>query len=728
MNEPTAGQSPPPAQGVQVVPAWLANLTAAGWRVLVVAALLVVVWYLSSSIWNVLASIGLAIIVAVILAPLVLRLRAGGRSRNSAAGLAWAATVGIGIGVLALLAISLVPYLVELVERLQAGQEEVSAAIAELGLPAWASELLADLVSRVVDGGGDAISSVVGSVANLVGILVLATFLLFFFLRDGDKAWRWLFQWVDEEKRERIDSAGDEALSQVGIYVRARSVLAVIAAITNLLFMLVLGAPLALPLALLTLFTAYIPYFGGIISAFVIVVVTWGAVGQTAALAMAGLILLRFVAVWLLVRPRVSQDALALHPVVILIVLPIGFQIGGLAGLVLAVPLTAFGFSVAQAAVGILAPEIPENLPETVPAWLDGAAQWSWRTLVVIGFVALLVLVLVSLPLVVLPVIVALILAATVMPLADALIRRGQSRTMSSAVAVGGSTAAIVGVLALSVAQLADQADDIGRTASEGAQDVDEAAGGYLGLATDALDTGVDTGVSIVLDITSALGPLTVVLVLSALLTFYFVRDGGSLWNAIMSHLPSDAAAELSSAGSRAFGVLGGYMTGTGAISLVGAGSQAVIMWILNLPLVLPVFVLSFFGGYIPYIGSALTTGLAFLIAVAVGDTIDIIIMLIWTLVFNIVQGNVVAPLVYNRTTHIHPAIVLAAIPAGSAIAGILGMFLVVPVLGVVTVSWRSVLKVLGTDVGEPMVFDDEGTDADTVGGVDGVPLAEGQT
>ena len=163
MNEPTAGQSPGPEQGVQVVPAWLANLTAAGWRVLVVVALLVVVGYLGSTIWNVLASIGLAIIVAVVLAPLVLRLRAGGRSRNSAAGLAWAAAVGIGIAILALLAISLVPYLVELVERLQAGQEEVSAAIAELGLPAWASELLADLVSRVVDGGGEAISSVVGS-------------------------------------------------------------------------------------------------------------------------------------------------------------------------------------------------------------------------------------------------------------------------------------------------------------------------------------------------------------------------------------------------------------------------------------------------------------------------------------------------------------------------------------------------------------------------------------
>mgnify|MGYP001827537367 CR=1 FL=1 len=165
-----------------------------------------------------------------------------------------------------------------------------------------------------------------------------------------------------------------------------------------------------------------------------------------------------------------------------------------------------------------------------------------------------------------------------------------------------------------------------------------------------------------------------------------------------MSHLPQDVSSELSAAGGRAFGVLGGYMVGTGAISFVGAFSQLVIMWVLGLPLVLPIFVLSFFGGYIPYIGSALTTMLAFLVAVAVGDPIDILVMFIWTIVFNIVQGNVVAPLVYNRTTDIHPAIVLAAIPAGSAVAGILGMFLVVPVLGVVSTSWRSVLRVLGAD------------------------------
>ena len=490
--------------------------------------------------------------------------------------------------------------------------------------------------------------------------------------------------------------------------------MASIASLTNLVFMLVLGTPLGLPLAILTFALAYVPYFGGLVSAFFIVLVTWGAQGSTAALVMAGLIFARFVTVRLLVRPRVYTNALTLHPVVILVALPVGLQVAGLAGLILAVPLTAVLVSVGQALAYVLEPETPRELPELVPAWLDAAAQWSWRSLIVLAFVGLLVLVLTTIPLVLLPVIIALILAATLEPLVEVLLDRGWSRTAAVATAVGGSTVAILGVLILAVVAIVEQADEIAATAVDGAEEADEAAGGLLGMGTDAVEAGTEVGASAVADVASGLGPLTLVIVLSVLLMFYFLRDGAGLWHALMAHLPSAAAKELSTAGKRAFSVLGGYMIGTGAISIVGAGSQAVIMWVLALPLVLPVFVLSFFGGFIPYIGSFLTTLLAFLVALAVGDTIDIIVMLIWTLVFNIVQGNVVAPLVYNRTTHIHPAIVLASIPAGSAVAGILGMFLVVPVLGVVTVSWRSVMRVMGTDPGEPVSFDDEEDDAGT--------------
>ena len=115
-----------------------------------------------------------------------------------------------------------------------------------------------------------------------------------------------------------------------------------------------------------------------------------------------------------------------------------------------------------------------------------------------------------------------------------------------------------------------------------------------------------------------------------------------------------------------AFNVLGGYMVGTGAISIFGAATQFLIMFVLGIPYALPLAVLAIFGGFIPYIGSLITTGLAFLVTVATGTPQDILIMGIFTIVFNIVQGNIVAPIVYSRVVSLHPAVVLVAIPAGN--------------------------------------------------------------
>ena len=136
-------------------------------------------------------------------------------------------------------------------------------------------------------------------------------------------------------------------------------------------------------------------------------------------------------------------------------------------------------------------------------------------------------------------------------------------------------------------------------------------------------------------------------------------------------------------------------MFGTAIISAVGAISQLAIMLILGLPFAVPVAILSFIACFIPYYGGFITTGLAFLIAVAYGTPTQIVIMFIYTIVFNLIQGNVVTPLVYNRAVNLHPAIVLLAIPAGGAIAGIAGMFLAVPILAVIATTWRTVLYVL---------------------------------
>jgi predicted PurR-regulated permease PerM len=206
------------------------------------------------------------------------------------------------------------------------------------------------------------------------------------------------------------------------------------------------------------------------------------------------------------------------------------------------------------------------------------------------------------------------------------------------------------------------------------------------------------TGVLVTIaGVLSSLAGIAVILLLATLLTFYFMRDGGAFWQALLGRVEPGRRSHVAVAGRRAFDVLGGYMLGTGAISIFGAATQFLIMVILGIPFALPLAVLAVFGGFIPYIGSLFTTALAFLVTVATGSPQDIAIMAIFTIVFNIVQGNIVAPIVYSRVVSIHPAVVLVAIPAGNEIAGVIGMFLVVPFLGVIAAVWRTVLRILDT-------------------------------
>jgi predicted PurR-regulated permease PerM len=136
-------------------------------------------------------------------------------------------------------------------------------------------------------------------------------------------------------------------------------------------------------------------------------------------------------------------------------------------------------------------------------------------------------------------------------------------------------------------------------------------------------------------------------------------------------------------------------MIGTSIISAFGGITSGLIMVILGLPLGLPIAVIGFFAGFIPYIGSFLSTGIALLVAIALGDTRTIVIMLIFTVIFNIAQGNFVTPLVYGKSLSLHPAVVLMAIPVGNEIAGILGMFLVVPAAAMVAATWRLLIAAI---------------------------------
>jgi predicted PurR-regulated permease PerM len=331
-----------------------------------------------------------------------------------------------------------------------------------------------------------------------------------------------------------------------------------------------------------------------------------------------------------------------------------------------------------------------------VAGWVDRLAQWSWRLLAALAVAAIAFWVIRQAPLVVVPVVLALLVAASVAPVARALQRRGWSAGRAALAATGGIFIAILALIVLAIVQIAAPVGEAVRAAVDSAAALEDDTGGALGWvhqAAQSLGGDLRTAIGAILQ---AIGAMALVLLLSALLSFYFLRDGAVGWRSVLRRATDWRRGAMDDAGREAVEILGGYVFGTAAISAVGAISQAAIMLVLGLPFVVPIAVLSFILAFIPYVGGFITTGIAFLIAVGFGTPAEIAIMFVWTIVFNIVQGNIVTPLVYKRAVNLHPAIVLLAIPAGGAVAGIAGMFLAVPILAVIASSWRTVLYVMG--------------------------------
>ena len=634
-------------------------------------------------------------------APAVARLRERGRSRNAAALIVWTVAVLTLVLVVVVLALAFVPYLVDLVHVMRNGIGELHASLDEMRIPPIVGAVVNNVFESMRASLASSAGSLVSSIASAATIVVLAVFLVFFLLRDGDKAWMWIFQAAGEEKRETITNAGRDALGRAAGYLRGTTVLAAIIAVTNYVFMLTLDVPLALALAVFSFLAGFVPYLGGLITTLVLLLVTLGVHGPWSAFVMLCLIAIRNVIIAYGVRPSLDGRTVSIHPAVVLLALPAGYELGGIVGLFVAVPVTAFFLAITRAAVQILQPDMPLRTPALVPAWLDRVAQVSWRLLVVVGLASLAISLVVIVPLVVVPIMAGLILAATVDPLSRGLMRRGRSRTSAAALAVGGSSLVVALMLVAAALALVPEAQEVGSAAVAGATSVDSAAGGNVAALVNIADFTARGLVTVASQFFGAIATFAFIVVLSGLLAFYFLRDGEELWARVAARAQASVADRLGRAGRRAYEVLGGYMLGTAAISFVGAASQWLIMVVLGVPLALPVFVLSFFLEFIPYIGGYISTGIALLLTIAVGTPFAIVVMIIWTLVFNLVAGNIVAPIVYSRTVHIHPAIVLLAVPAGAAVAGIAGMFMAVPVIGIVSATWRTVVAVLGHETEE---------------------------
>lgn len=193
--------------------------------------------------------------------------------------------------------------------------------------------------------GVGAVAGVTAAVSVVTGAALFIV-LLFFFLKDGDRIWRFFLKPLDGPQLERAERIGGTSVKVLGGYLRGTAIIALVESVVIGVALAILGVPLALPLASIVFLGAFIPLAGGILAgtfAALVALVTEGAVIALVVVAVA-------VAVNQLegdlLQPVIMAQTVSLHPLAVLVALTAGTVVSGIVGALLAVPLTAVAWAI----------------------------------------------------------------------------------------------------------------------------------------------------------------------------------------------------------------------------------------------------------------------------------------------------------------------------------------------------------------------------------------------
>ena len=322
------------------------------------------------------------------------------------------------------------------------------------------------------------------------------------------------------------------------------------------------------------------------------------------------------------------------------------------------------------------------------PPWLRDAGLVAWLlvgiVLVIVGLVWLLALT----STIVIPVITATLIASVTAPLVGWLRRRGVPRGAGAAlmllviVALG----AVLGVLVL--AGITSQASHITSELSaatdklaNGLQDVGVSASSAQNAQQDATSSVTSLGKVFLNGLAKGINEfasLAAFLAFTVLSLFFLLKDGPTLraWVERHSGVPPAAAHIIT---GDMMGALRGYFAGVTVVAAFSAVIVGVGALIIGVPLAGTIAVVTFLGGYIPYIGAWTAGAFAVLIALGGSGTDAAIAMAIVALLANGVLQQLIQPLAMGAALGIHPLAVLILTIGGGALFGMIGLVLAAP-------------------------------------------------
>lgn len=337
-------------------------------------------------------------------------------------------------------------------------------------------------------------------------------------------------------------------------------------------------------------------------------------------------------------------------------------------------------------------PTARDDPPPVVPA--SQLSRWVWL-LTLAGVVALVVVASDIAGFIVLGAVAAYLLV----PLVNALERRGLGRTRATALVLAVLLSVTGVVLALTLPSALDQLQSLQGRWENGdllnlVRNLEASLADKLGFVEPrqlglvaALQAAIraDTGplIGYVPDALETVGSAFVV----PFVLFALLKDGPTLRKRLLSVVPNRYFEFAMTVVYKADAHLGGYLRGQALIALLVGASTALGLGVLGVDYYLVLGLVTGLANFVPYVGFVVSATLCVAVSIVTTEgTSQVASILILFVVLQTIENVVFQPWITGRNVSMHPVMVLLAILVGGRVAGVMGMALGVPVAAVLKV------------------------------------------
>jgi predicted PurR-regulated permease PerM len=172
-------------------------------------------------------------------------------------------------------------------------------------------------------------------------------------------------------------------------------------------------------------------------------------------------------------------------------------------------------------------------------------------------------------------------------------------------------------------------------------------------------------------------------------MTFFLLLDGKRMARYLLRRFGGENEERLEGVLGRIYRSTSGYVTGALTITTINGFLTFCVLTILGVPFAVPLAVLMSFFGLIPLVGATIGGVIILVVTLFTDFPQATIVYAIFLIIYQQVENNVLQPFIFKRTVNVHPLAVILGILAGSALLGIVGALVAIPVVAAMQIVAR---------------------------------------